>query len=189
MVDPDGEHTTHLSVVDAEGNAVAITMTLGPSFGSGFYSQGVFFNNGVTRFSRRSPTGNRWEPNRTPRSNTSPTIVLEGNRVRMVAGAQGGSRIPGSIVHSILYALEYGMSAGEAIAGPRLFPSFGEPTVRVEAAFENDTLTGLRERGYKILPYAQQDSYFAGAHIIVVLPDGLLNGAADLRRAGTAIGY
>ncbi len=182
------EHTTHLSVVDREGNAVAITMTLGPSFGAGFYSQGVFFNNGITRFGN-NPEGNRWAPGRTPRSNTSPTIVLENDRVRLVTGAQGGSRIPPAIVYTILYSLEYGLSGSEAMAGPRAFPFFTRPQLRVEASFENDTLAGLRKRGYQINPYQQQDTYFGGAHLILALPDGRLHGAADLRRAGTAVGY
>lgn len=182
------EDTTHLSVIDAEGNAVAITMTLGPSFGAGFYSQGIFFNNGITRFGT-SPEGNRWAPGRTPRSNTSPTIVLENDRVRLVTGAQGGQRIPGAVVFNILYALEYGLSASEAMAGPRMHPFFTQARLHVEASIDHSTLADSRRRGFEIVPYGQQDSYFAGAHMIVVRPDGRLHGAADLRRAGTAVGY
>ncbi len=185
---PDSEHTTHLSVVDADRNAVAITMTLGPSFGAGFYSAGAFFNNGITRFSN-SPEGNRWSDRRTPRSNTTPTIVLDGDQVRLVTGAQGGSRIPNAVVYNILYVLEYGLSASEAMAGPRAFPFIGSPTLRVERGFRGDTLSGLRARGYQVEPYTQQDRYFGGAQMIVVRPDGRLDGAADMRRSGAVAGY
>ncbi|HLS27634.1 MAG TPA: gamma-glutamyltransferase, partial [Opitutales bacterium] len=186
--EPSEEHTTHLSVIDADRNAVAITMTLGPSFGAGFYSSGVFYNNGLTRFGNSS-AGNRWEAYRTPRSNTSPTIVLEEDRVRLVTGAQGGSRIPPAIVFNILYALEYDLSASEAMAGARAFPYMFSPVIRLEAGFDHSVAQGLRERGYTLEPYKQQDNYFAGAHMIVVEPDGRLHGAADMRRAGKAVGY
>lgn len=186
--DPDEDATTHLSVVDAQGNAVALTMTLGPGFGSGFHSSGIFFNNGITRFGN-NPRGNRWAAGRTPRSNTSPTIVLEDGKVKLVTGAQGGSRIPNAVVYNILYALEYGLSAGEAMAGPRAFPFHGRPVLRTEAGFDATTLAALRERGFTIEPYRQQDPYFAGAHLILVRPDGALEGAADLRRAGSVAGY
>lgn len=182
------EHTTHLSVVDEDRNAVAITMTLGPSFGSGFYAAGAFFNNGITRFGS-SPEGNRWAPRRTPRSNTSPTIVLEDGDVRLVTGAQGGSRIPNALVFNILYALEYGFSAAEAMAAPRAFPFHGSPTLRVERGFRAAVLSELGRRGYEVEPYEQQDRYFAGAHMVVVGPDGRLEGAADLRRSGAVAGY
>lgn len=182
------EQTTHLSVIDADRNAVGITMTLGPAFGSGFYAAGAFFNNAISRFSS-SPAGNQWAPFRTPRSSTAPTVVLDGGNVRLVSGAQGGSRIPMAVLHTIIYGLEYGFSAPEAVAAPRVFPHYESFRVDVEGGFEPEPLAALRARGYEMSPYPHLDSYFAGAHMILVRPDGRLSGAADPRRQGFALGY
>lgn len=189
--EPDGpgaEYTTHLSVIDADRNAVAVTMTLGPAFGSGVYAGGAFYNNAITRFSS-SPEGNQWAPYRTPRSATAPTVVLQGDNVRLVTGAQGGSRIPTAVTHTILYALEYDMSGPEAMAAARAFPFWNSPQVHVEGAFRLDPLAALRERGFDLTPRTVMDSYLAGAHLVRVREDGMLEAAADLRRAGGVAGY
>jgi len=177
---PGDEQTTSLSVVDSDRNAVAITMTLGPSFGAGFCFSGVFFNNAITRFG--SVTGNNWAPGRTPRSDTSPTIVLENDQVRLVTGARGSSRIPAAIVHNILYALEYGMPVREAMVAARAFPFYSSATLHIERSYPESIRTELAARGWGLTTYAPENTYFAGAYTIVTQPDGTLQGANDSRR-------
>ncbi len=183
-----GESTNHFSVVDADRNAVAMTVTLGPTFGEGYGFGGVFYNNGLSRFGK-FPNGNQWAAGRTPRSETAPTIVLEDDSVRMVAGAQGGPRIPPAVVFNLLHALEYGLSASESVAGPRFFPETGVPKLLVEGGFQGDSMTIIQRRGYQVSAFPQQSPDFAGAQTILVRPDGKLEGSADLRRAGGAAGY
>ncbi len=180
--DPVEEQTTHVSVVDADRNAVAVTMTLGPSFGAGFASQGIFFNTALSRFSSSTPIGNRWAPGRTPRSDTSPTIVLANDEVRLVTGARGGSRIPGAVVFNILHALEYGLTMPEAMAAERAFPFRASPELQIETAFSPETVADLEARGWEVTTYSPENSYFAGAYSILVEPDGTLHGARDRRR-------
>jgi gamma-glutamyltranspeptidase/glutathione hydrolase len=186
--DPEESETTHLSVIDAEGNAVSLTYTMGLYFGSAVYSDGAFYNSAALNFDD-DVVANQRAPYRTPRSTTTPTILLEDNAVRLVVGSPGSGRIPPAIVHMVLYTLDYGFDPATAIRMPRVYPFTTEPVVRVEDGIKADALARLRERGYQLEVYPPFDPYFGGVHMILVDEDGRKIGAADPRRNGVAIGY
>jgi gamma-glutamyltranspeptidase/glutathione hydrolase len=186
--DPEESETTHLSVVDADGNAVSLTYTMGLYFGSAVYSDGAFYNSAALNFDD-DVVANQRAPYRTPRSTTTPTILLDGDAVRLVVGSPGSGRIPPAIVHMILYTLDYGLDPATSIRMPRVYPFTTEPTVRVEDGLDAHALARLRERGYQLEVYPPFDPYFGGVHMILVDEQGRKIGAADPRRNGVAIGY
>lgn len=180
------QHTTHLSVVDSARNAVSLTFTVGQSFGSGVMAAGTFLNSAVGNFG--GPAANRRAPGRTPRSTIAPTIVLEGDSVRLVVGSPGSAYIPPAIVHSIVYTLGFGLDPAVAIAMPRVFPSLTEASVSVEDGFGAEAIRGLERRGYTVVKRPLHHIDFGGVHMVLVTPAGLV-GAADPRRAGAAAGW
>jgi gamma-glutamyltranspeptidase/glutathione hydrolase len=186
---PSGEdaQTTHLSVIDADGNAVSLTYTLGLYFGSGAYAAGAFYNTAAANFG--GPAANRRGPFRAPRSSTTPTLVLEDGRIRMAVGSPASGRIAPAIVHTILYTLDYGLDPWTAVAMPRVYPFFNSREVRLEMGFAAEALAELSGRGYELTVRPAYDMYFGGVHVVLVSDDGTLIGAADPRREGVAVGY
>jgi gamma-glutamyltranspeptidase/glutathione hydrolase len=142
-----GGETTHLSVVDVDGNAVALTQTNSSLFGSGAYASGFFLNDSGFRF--RDGGGPPAAPWRTRTSTIAPTIILEDGRVRMVTGAPGGGRIPTAIVQTLVYTLEYDMDPLAALRMPRMFPSPTNAQVQLENGFAADVLRDVRALGYQ----------------------------------------
>jgi gamma-glutamyltranspeptidase/glutathione hydrolase len=179
--------TTHLSVVDADGNAVSLTYTMGLYFGSGTFSGGAFYNTAAGNFG--GPASNVRGSYRAPRSSTTPSIVLRDGRVKLVVGSPASGRIPPAIVHMILYTLDYGLDPWTAVAKPRIYPFFGSPTVRLEVGFVPEALSALRSRGYQLDVLPPFSLYFGGVHAVLVRDDGVLVGVADPRRDGAAVGY
>ncbi len=114
-VAPAGGETTHLSVVDAEGNAVALTQTNSSVFGSGAWVAGFFLNDSGTRFTEEAAASPPRTPWRTRTTTIAPTIVLDGDRVRMVVGAPGAGRIPTEIVQVMTYGVDYGLDPLDAV--------------------------------------------------------------------------
>ena len=182
--EPEEAQTTHLSVVDAAGNAVSLTYTMGLYFGSGAFSGGAFYNSAARNFG--GPEANRRGTYRTPRSSTAPTIVLKDGETRLVVGSPGSGRIPPAIVHMILYTLDYGFDPAIAIQMPRVYPLTESAEVEVEGGFTAEALAGLRERGYSLDVHPPLDMYFGGVHLVLVAEDGTRIGVADPRRAGIA---
>jgi gamma-glutamyltranspeptidase/glutathione hydrolase len=184
---PDGEdaaaasNTTHFSVVDGERNAVAMTFTVGVLFGSGIYVNGYFLNSGASNFDN-----NTRGPNRYGSSTISPTIILQGNDVRMVVGAAGSQYIPTATTQVAFRHLALGEDPWLAIASPRLQPAQGR-TVEVEPGFAPEVYAALRARGYYPLSRVG-DIMFGGVHAIAVVK-GKLIGVADPRRDGAAVGW
>ena len=179
-----GSHTTHISVVDAEGRAVSLTETMGLYFGSAVYEKGVFLNSAAMNFTGpdERPVANRRAGQRTPRSSTAPTLFLEDGDVRLVVGSPGSGRIPPAIVHMALYTLNYGYDPSTAVQMPRVYPLVDTSVVRVEGGVAAPALARLRERGYDIEAYAPFDMYFGGVHMVYVDEDGRRIGVADPRR-------
>ena len=141
-----GGETTHMSVVDGEGNAVALTQTNSSLFGSGAFVSGFFLNDSGFRFREGGgPPAATW---RTRTSTIAPTIVLQDGRVHMVTGAPGGGRIPTAIVQTLVYTLEYDMDPLAALRMPRMFPSPTSTEVQLENGFAADVLRDVRALGY-----------------------------------------
>ena len=178
--------TTHLSIIDSEGNAVAMTATVEGWFGSSRWAGGFLLNNEMTDFARKHdpdapPVANAIGPGRRPRSSMSPTMVFDQDGdLLMVTGSPGGNSIPAYVSKSIIGVLDWGMSAQDAVDFPNIVAR-GE-MVRVEVNVEpgKAIATDLAERGYKV---QERDGENSGLHVIVVRPDEL-DGAADKRREG-----
>ena len=167
--------------MDGERNAVSMTFTVGVLFGSGVYVNGYFLNSGASNFDN-----NTRGPNRYGSSTISPTIVLEGNDVRMVVGAAGSQYIPTATTQVTFRHLALGEDPWLAIASPRLQPAQGR-TVEVEPGFAPEVYAALRAKGYYPLSRVG-DIMFGGVHAIAVVK-GKLIGVADPRRDGAAVGY
>ena len=180
--------TSHISIYDQYGNALAMTTTIENGFGSRLMAPGGFLlNNELTDFSFRShrdgvPIANRVEPGKRPRSSMAPTIVLEEGEPVLIVGSPGGSRIIGYVAQAIIAYLDWEMNVQEAVSMPHLVNRFGtydleEGTAAVE--LEAD----LQALGYE----TNVRTLTSGLHAISIGPDGLLGGA-DPRREGIAIG-
>ena len=178
--------TTHLSIVDAAGNAVSMTATVEAPFGSSRWVGGFLLNNEMTDFAREvspdgKPVANAIAPGRRPRSSMSPTMVFDAEGgLLMVTGSPGGNSIPAYVAKTILGVLDWNLTAQEAVDYPNIVAR-GEQ-VRVEVSVEpgKEIAKDLATRGYKV---QERDGENSGLHIIVVRPDRL-EGAADKRREG-----
>ena len=188
----DHGSTTHVSIVDKDGNAVSMTNTIGNFFGYGISPEGTGFmmNSHSSLFS--SPAQypiNEFEPGKRPRSTMSPTIVLDENdNVFLVVGTPGGSRILTTIPLIISNIIDHGMDVQEAIDYPRIEKNGGK--LAIEGGIAEEIIEDLEERGHKVIEKENNDLYFGGAHVIEVNHENnVLIGGADKRRDGKALGY
>ena len=194
--DPAGyEHhsTSHISVIDAEGNAVALTQTINYFFGSGVIVPGVgiIMNNEMDDFAKSPDSPNAPEPGKIPLSSMSPTIIEKDGDTFMVLGTPGGTRIFTAMTQIISNVIDFGMSMDEAIEAPRMhcFSSGGEARpIYVESLIPAITIEALRALGNEVEVRGAHDLYFGGAQGIM-LKKGVLFGGGDSRRDGVAIGY
>jgi gamma-glutamyltranspeptidase/glutathione hydrolase len=190
--------TTHYSVVDAAGNAVAVTYTLNGYFGAGVVAPGTGFllNNEMDDFTAKPGAANLYglvqgeknavAPGKRPLSSMAPTIAESGGSVFLVLGSPGGPRIITAVAEAISNIVDYGMTPQEAVDAPRLHFQ-GEPDRLFYERFglSPDTATILVRSGYK--PVEERPW---GAVELIELAGGRLYGASDSRRpAGAALGY
>jgi gamma-glutamyltranspeptidase / glutathione hydrolase len=180
-------NTTHLSIVDSDGNAVSMTNTLGLYFGSAVFSNGIFYNS--TNRNARDIEPNIRIPNRTAHSSTAPTIVIKGDEIKLVVGSPGSGRIPVNVVSMILYTLDYDLDPIDAIRMPRLYPHRTEPVLNIEGGFTPEVLRHMNLRGFEVSPRDPLDMYFGGVNMILRTPQGTLIGVADPRRDGLPAGH
>jgi gamma-glutamyltranspeptidase/glutathione hydrolase len=191
--------TTHYSVVDSEGNAVAVTYTLNGGFGNGITVPrlGFLLNNEMDDFSAKPGTANMFglvqgETNaiaagKRPLSSMTPTMVLKDGKLFMTAGAPGGSRISTAVLQVILNVLDFGMNVQDAIDAPRFHHQWQPDKLSLERGISPDTVALLKSRGYDV-------DYAPGvvlAQVAAIVSDGgWLQGASDGRSAaGKAAGY
>ncbi len=182
----ESRDTTQVSVVDGEGNAVSLTYTLGYSFGSGLVvpGTGIILDNQMRNFSIRDPDvhANRMEPGKRVVSTMTPTMVFdEDDRLFLVTGTPGGSRIHNVILQLIVNTVDYGMNIAEATHAPRIYQAWREPELGVERGVGADSLRLLEAMGHEI-----EIQQTMGSTQSIVLSNGLLYGAADPRRPGAA---
>jgi len=197
----EGSNTTHISIVDRAGNAVALTTTLNSSFGSGIVVEraGFFLNNEMDDFSVRAGYANQYgliegeanlvEPGKRPLSSMTPTIVLDPQgELRMVLGSPGGPKIITAVAQTILNVVDFGMDVRTAVEAPRIHHQLFPDEIQVEDnGVDNRTLATLLSMGHSVAP---RSGYFGNVQLIIRQSDGMLYGASDPRReAGRALGY
>ncbi len=178
--------TSHISIVDAAGNALSMTTTIENGFGSRLFVRGFLLNNELTDFSFRThkdgvPIANRLEPGKRPRSSMAPTIVMKDGKPELVIGSPGGSRIIGYVAGAIIAHLDWGMNVQQAVSLPHLVNRFG--TYDLEAGTKAESLAEpLEALGYKV----NTRDLNSGLHAIAI--GDTLQGGADPRREGIALG-
>ena len=195
-----GEETTHVSVVDADRNAVALTTTLEQSYGSKIVVPGAGFllNNEMGDFNAApgmtTATGligtppNLAEPGKRMLSSMTPTIVAREGRLVLVTGSPGGRTIINTVLHTILNVIDFDMNVQEAVDAPRFHHQWLPDELRYERrGLSPDTIALLAARGHTLAARARQGA----AHAIVLdAAADVLEGAADRRRADSrAAGY
>jgi len=179
--------TSHLSIVDADGNAVAMTSSIEHAFGSQIMVRGFLLNNQLTDFSfvpdqDGRPVANRIAPGKRPRSSMAPTMVFDADgRLVLVIGTPGGSRIIGFVAQRIVAVLDWGLDIQTAIDLPHILNRNG-PT-ELEAGTAAALAPALERLGHAV----QVSTMSSGLHGIRIGPDGL-TGGADSRREGVARG-
>ncbi|MDH3667560.1 MAG: gamma-glutamyltransferase [Paracoccaceae bacterium] len=189
---PGTPGTTHLSVIDGDGLAIALTASIETAFGSGRMAGGFLLNNQLTDFSFRptgvdgNPVANAVAPGKRPRSSMSPTIVYRTDTPEqpyILAGSPGGSRIPEYVAGALIAMLDLGTDPAVAAALGHVSHR-NRSELALEAGAHPATLAeGLAAIGHKVITNAMA----SGLHIIRIAPDGTLTGGADPRREGTAL--
>lgn len=184
-------HTTHLSVVDKDGNAVALTQTLGLFFGSAQTISGVMFNCAMTNYSytnKKSP--NLIQNGKQCRSSITPTILLKDGNPFLVIGSPGAGRIIGTLFELITNVVDYKMDVAEANLAPRFYCLKHDDVLHLESGIKPEVREEMEKKGHKLKVYQGIDLYFGGAQMIYVDPEtGIIYGSADRRRGGIAKGF
>ncbi len=194
----ESTETSHLTVVDAEHNAVSLTFTINLGFGAGIATPGtgIVLNNEMDDFAAAPGVPNAFglvgneanaiAPRKTPLSSMTPTIITENGRLRMAVGTPGGSTIITQVLQIILNVLEYQMDVGAAVSVPRIHHQWLPDQLRVERwGLDTLTLQELRRRGHKI----NESNTWGNANAIAVTADGDLEAAADPRGQGFPSGF
>lgn len=196
----EGTNTTHYSVQDRYGNAVAVTYTINSYFGAGVIAgnTGFFLNNEMDDFTARPGVPNQFglvqgsanaiEPGKRSLSSMSPTIVTKNGRVFLVTGSPGGSTIPTTVLQVITNVIDYGMNISQAVNAPRIHYQ-GLPNIVITEpyALKSAVVQDLWEMGYKVTPFF---SWGAAESILVNPKTSLFYGTSDIRKpTGEAIAY
>lgn len=202
----DTPHTTHYSVVDPDGNAVAVTTTLNDDFGSRVTAEGLGFllNDEMDDFAAKPGEPNLYGlvqgpanavgPGKRPLSSMTPTIVLKDGKLFLVLGSPGGARIITTVANILMSVVDYGMNIQESVNAPRFHNQWLPDVSYVEQWFSPDTVRILGEMGHKI-EFGENDGgewhpYWSDGECIAVdLKTGERLGASDWRNNGKAVGY
>lgn len=193
----ESDQTTHYSVVDKEGNAVAVTYTLNLNFGSGIVAgnTGILMNNEMDDFSSKPGVPNAFgliggkanaiEPNKRPLSSMSPTMVLKDGKPWLVTGSPGGARIITTVLQQIINAVDFGMNPAAATNTPRFHHQWLPDELRLELGFSPDTVQLLEDAGYKVSIKPSM-----GRTQTIQIINGTMYGYSDPRNPdGAALGY
>ncbi len=192
----ESTQTTHFNVVDAQGNAVAVTYTLNNGYGSGVTAPGLGFllNDEMDDFAAKPGAANMFglvqgeanaiAPGKRPLSSMTPTIVSRDGKFLLAIGAPGGGRIINGVLQAMLNIFDFHMNPQDAIDAPRIHHQWMPDVLYMERGFSPDTIKILRGEGYKI-------ELTGGVAVVeaILNRDGWLEGATDGRGHGKAAGY
>ncbi len=199
-------NTTHLSVVDADGNAVAVTTTINSFYGCKVTVAGAGFllNNEMDDFAAKPGAPNQFglvqgennaiQPGKRMLSAMTPTIVVDPEgELLLVLGSPGGATIITNVFQNISNVIDYGMSVVEAVRVPRLHHQHLPDRIQYErGSLDTETIAALEALGHTVQERFNEDAiypYIGDVQGIMRMPDGWLEGASDPRRGGTAVGY
>lgn len=202
----ESNHTTHYSVVDADGNAVAVTTTINDWFGSRVTADGLGFllNDEMDDFSSKPGVpnadgliqgmANAIGPGKRPLSSMTPTIIVHDGKTVMVLGSPGSSKIITTVANILIGVIDYGMNLQEAVNAPRFHNQWLPDVVNVEKWFSPDTFSVLRQMGYTVqigLHSGDTHGYWSDAECIAIdEKTGERLGATDIRSSNAkAVGY
>jgi gamma-glutamyltranspeptidase/glutathione hydrolase len=198
IIPKESEETTHLSVIDKEGNAVAVTTTLNNSYGSKTVvgGGGFFLNDEMDDFSAKPGVPNIYGavggeanaivPGKRMLSSMTPTIVLQNDKPFLVAGTPGGTTIPTSVFQTLVNIIDFKMSTADAVNKPKFHHQWLPDQIDVEKTFPEETRDALQKMGYKIVERAGS---IGRTEVIKVLPDGSFEAVADHRGDDAAEGF
>ncbi|MGA9388965.1 MAG: gamma-glutamyltransferase [Candidatus Sulfotelmatobacter sp.] len=202
----ESQHTTHYSVVDADGNAVAVTTTINDWFGSRVTADGLGFllNDEMDDFSAKpgvpnsdgliQGAANAIGPGKRPLSSMTPTIVVHDGKTVMVLGSPGSSKIITTVANVLMGVVDYGMNIQEAVDAPRFHNQWLPDVLNMEQWFSPDTVKLLQTMGYNV-EFGVNDGdkvfpYWSDAECILLdAKTGDRLGASDYRNYGKAVGY
>lgn len=195
-INPNSEHwsTTHMSVVDKDGNLVALTQTL-----SGFYGAavavpgtGIILNNEMGNFNNKKGSS-AYLPGKRMNTTIAPTLIMRKGKAFATLGTPGAMRIVPTLTQIVTNLIDFEMGMQEAIEAPRMYCTYlqgpGKTTMELEGfLFPSAEIDALKAMGYKIKSYDKRDLYFGGVQGIIT-KYGVLFGGADPRRDGAVFGY
>jgi gamma-glutamyltranspeptidase/glutathione hydrolase len=193
----ESEETTHLSIIDKEGNAVAITTTLNNSYGSKTVigGAGFFLNDEMDDFSIKPGVPNMYGaiggeanaimPGKRMLSSMSPTIVLKDNKLFLVVGTPGGTTIPTSVFQTLVNIIEFNMSTEDAVYQPKFHHQWLPDSLEVEKGFPQTVRTALQKMGYLI----NERTAIGRTEVIKVVSPGKFEAVADNRGDDDAEGW
>lgn len=190
----ESPQTTHYSIMDKQGNIVAVTKTINYVFGSGLVPEGYGFimNDEMDDFDAEVGTANEVQPGKRPMSSMSPTIILKDGKPVMTIGAPGSQRIISGVAQVISNVIDFDMDIQDAISAPRIHAgsdwTTSDETIMIETRVDNDVIEGLKALGHPVLETGDWMDYPC-VQAVEMLPDGTLRGGADPRRDGKAVGY
>jgi gamma-glutamyltranspeptidase / glutathione hydrolase len=200
----EGQHTTHYSVVDADGDAVSVTTTINDWFGSRVTADGLGFllNDEMDDFSAKlgvpnadgliQGAANAIGPGKRPLSSMTPTIVVRDGKPFLVLGSPGSSKIITTVANVLMGVVDYGMNIQESVNAPRFHNQWLPDVVNVEKWFSPDTVSALQKMGHHVQIGLHEDGsgYWSDAECAAIDPKtGERLGAPDGRNNGKAVGY
>ncbi len=193
----ESDQTTHYSIVDKDGNAVAVTYTLNLNFGSGIVAgnTGILLNNEMDDFSSKPGVPNAFgliggeanaiEPGKRPLSSMTPTMVLKDNKPWLVTGSPGGARIITTVLQTLINSIDFGMNPAVAASTPRFHHQWLPDELRLEPGFSPDTVALLKQQGYKVVVKPTM-----GRTQTIQVRDNMMYGYSDPRNPdGVTVGY
>ncbi|HZU20068.1 MAG TPA: gamma-glutamyltransferase [Gaiellaceae bacterium] len=175
--------TTHVSAVDANGNAASISSSTGSGSGVIVPGTGIHLNNMLGEYDL--VVGTPPPPGRRLTSMMAPTVVLDGRGPRLVVGSAGSVRLRGAIMQVVVNVVAHGLDVAAAIDAPRVH--LDEPHVHCEGGFDRAEVDRLAEWGYEVVRWRRRNLFFGGTNAVELRPDGSPAAAGDARRGGAGV--